>query len=235
MSGVLNEPSAMPTSRYCLRACGGSAGAIASSISSPPSGASLSGVTTPSTRIDGGAAATRSRSLPDRSMTSSSHPRRRAVCASSPVEARESRPAGRGRGAPALSSLTSASRSSGTVIGPPHDGSQYRARLAGPRCSSLVLQQRVIQKADERHDLPEHVEQRAIKPRARGGVRREIGTGQELPVLQVFGGRVILGKAVRHPLQTLALERADTPAESRRFDDRAELFQVGGDVLADSV
>src|SRR2546430_748571 len=43
----------MPTSRYARRACGGSAGAIVSSISSLPSGASGSGTTTPSMRSAG--------------------------------------------------------------------------------------------------------------------------------------------------------------------------------------
>src|SRR5262245_54404690 len=46
------------------RACGASAGITASSTSSPSSGPSASGRTRPSTRIDGGAPATSSRSLP---------------------------------------------------------------------------------------------------------------------------------------------------------------------------
>ena len=82
--------------------------ATASSISSPPSGASGSGTTWPSMRSDGGAPGTSSRSLADRSTTSLEPARRRAVCS----------PARRACGAPAFSSVTSASRSSGFAIAP---------------------------------------------------------------------------------------------------------------------
>ena len=74
-SGVRNEASAMPVSRYAFRAWGGSAGTIASAISSPPSGPSGSGTTAPDTRSSGGAPATSSRSLADCSTTRSSQPR----------------------------------------------------------------------------------------------------------------------------------------------------------------
>jgi hypothetical protein len=56
--------------------------------------------------LDGGAPATSSRSLADRSTTCPSQPRRRAVSATSFIPAR------RALGAPAFSSVTSASRSS---------------------------------------------------------------------------------------------------------------------------
>src|SRR5437899_1042247 len=53
--GARNEASAMPASRYARRACDGSAGSIASSISSLLNGPSWSAVTSPSMRTEGGA------------------------------------------------------------------------------------------------------------------------------------------------------------------------------------
>ena len=102
----------MPGSRYMRRACGGSAGddgVFDLLAAERPAERRVQRHDAPSTRTEGGAPATSSRSLADRSTTCSSHARSRASCASSP-------PADAGAaGASAFSSVTSASRSSGRV------------------------------------------------------------------------------------------------------------------------
>src|SRR4051812_43330369 len=101
-------------------------------------------------RSDGGAPGTSSRSLADRAVTSPSQARRRAVCSSER----------RAFGAPALSSVTSASRSPWSVI----------AALS-------VLEQRRVQEAGERRDLPEHRQERLVERRAARERRRKFGAG----------------------------------------------------------
>src|SRR5712691_1319058 len=128
-------------------------------------------------RKEGGAPATSNRSLADRSTTCSSHERRSAVCSS---ERRE-------RGAPAFSSVTSVSRSSGSVT---------RGLVCG--YSRTNPQQRRVQESGERCNLPENGEERAVELRARGKRPGEFGPGEETPELQVLGRRMIPGKAAWH-------------------------------------
>ncbi len=70
---ILNDASAMRSTRYSRCACGASAGSTASSMSTPSSGPSASVMTLASRRIAGGAPATSSRSLPLRAPSSRSH------------------------------------------------------------------------------------------------------------------------------------------------------------------
>ena len=116
------------------RACGASAGSTASSMSTPSSGPSASGRTRPSTRIDGGAPATSSRSLPPASA------RMRSQRSSRPVSPHA---AGVGRAPPdACSSAINWSMSSVVAAGalmPLHPTPTICRRAPRPRCVYIAV------------------------------------------------------------------------------------------------
>src|SRR6266508_4539486 len=208
-----NDESAIPSSRYARRACGASAGTTASAISSLSSGprSGSSGTTAPSTRSEGAAPATSSKSAADRSTTCSSQCRKRAVC-SSDAGARRT----------AFSSVTSASRSSGSF-------------MERRRSSSRPREQRLVEEPREWRDLSKHAEQGRVERRAARCLGGQLAAREELSILQVLGGFVILRESERHALETLPFEPTQPPAESRRLDDGAQVRHVCGDVLANGV
>ena len=79
----------------------------------------------------------------------------------------------------------------------------------------------------------EHVENPRVKPRAAGEGRRKLASADELAVLEVLGGGVILWEAARHALEPLALEPPEATPERGRLDDRAQPLAVRRHVLAD--
>src|SRR4030088_604535 len=98
--------------------------------------------------------------------------------------------------------------------------------------SFLIPQQRRVEKPCERDHLAEDRDQRAVEPRGRRKRAGEFGARDEMTVFQKLGGLVIFWKAARHAGQLLALERPDPAQKRRRLDDRAQLPDVLGDVLA---
>src|SRR6185312_6854322 len=102
--------------------------------------------------------------------------------------------------------------------------------LHGLRSSLL---KRFVEKADERGGPAEYIQNARVELRLRGERGRKFPARDELAVLQVLGGLVIFRKTTRHAGHPLALESAvERPLESRRLDDRSELVEVPGEVLA---
>jgi hypothetical protein len=87
----------------------------------------------------------------------------------------------------------------------------------------------------ERCDTTKHSEQTAVEFLARRKSRWKLGAGEKLPVLEVLGRGVILGKATRNALEPFTLERADGPPERRRENDGREPPMVAGNVLANDL
>src|SRR5438876_8802793 len=87
----------------------------------------------------------------------------------------------------------------------------------------------------ERCDTTKHPEQTAVEFRARRKGRWKLGSGEKLPVLEVLGRRMILGKSTWNALEPFALERADGPPERRLENDGREPPMVGGNVLTNSL
>src|SRR5262245_40294680 len=98
---------------------------------------------------------------------------------------------------------------------------------------TILIAERLVDKTDERRHIAEHAENAAVEAgfgRKPGG---KLATGEELPVLPVLGGFVLLRETPRHALQPFPLQAAVQRAlERRRFDDRPEAAQVVRDLFA---
>ena len=112
-----------------------------------------------------------------------------------------------------------------------------RARPAGPgfyfhpcfalRSSAWVSvrsrQQRLIQKANQRHHRPEGVEQCRVElGRGRKG-GRELTASEEVFVFQVFRRGIVRGISPGQPCQSIAIQRAEHPPELDAPDQAVDL------------
>ena len=149
----------------------------------------------PSMRSDGGAPATSSRSLADRSTTCSSHQRRRAVWASCRSRGANASGVRSGQADGVLRRTWNGRVQLGDqrveIVGVAHVFTGRDARHARRR-SPVPRRERRVEESRQRNDLSKDRKQRAVELRAGRKRSRELTAGEELAVLQELGCLVIL-------------------------------------------